>query len=219
MEKFTRRKFLEISGATFAAACIGTGAKKALDYALFAKDSKNGVVKIPSYCSICFWKCGLIGYVKDGKLWKLEGNLLDPLSRGRLCPRGNGGVGQHYDPDRLKAPLVRVSNRGEESWKVTTWDEALTYAANRLMEIKEKYGLQSIAIFSHGPGGAFFKHTFRAFGVKNFAAPSFAQCRGPREVAFELTYGEIIGSPERTDIKNAKCYALIGTHLGENMHN
>ncbi len=219
MEKLTRRKFLQISGATFTSVGMFAGGGKMIQKTLFATEKSKGVVKIPSYCSICFWKCGLIGYVKDGKLWKLEGNPLDPLSRGRLCPRGNGGVGQHYDPDRLKAPLVRISNRGSEQWKVTTWDEALRYTSQKLMEIKERYGPQSIAVFSHGPGGAFLKHTLRAFGVKNFSAPSFAQCRGPREVAFELTYGEIIGSPERTDIKNSKCFALIGSHLGENMHN
>jgi thiosulfate reductase/polysulfide reductase chain A len=28
-----------------------------------------------------------------------------------------------------------------------------------------------------------------------------------------------VGSPERTDIKNARCLVLIGSHLGENMHN
>ncbi|ROL56686.1 nitrate reductase [Bacteroidetes/Chlorobi group bacterium MS-B_bin-24] len=217
--KVTRRKFLQITSATFAGAAILASSNRVVENAIAAAEKKNGVVKIPSYCSICFWKCGLIGYVKDGKLWKLEGNPLDPLSKGRLCPRGNGGVGQHYDPDRLKAPLVRISSRGEDSWNVTTWDEALSYSAKRLMEIKEKYGPQSIAVFSHGPGGVFLKHTMRAFGVKNFTAPSFAQCRGPREVAFELTYGELVGSPERTDIKNSKCFALIGSHLGENMHN
>jgi len=217
--KVTRRKFLQISGATFAGAAIVATSNRVVENAFSLSGRKKGIVKVPSYCSLCFWKCGLIGYVKDGKLWKLEGNPLDPLSKGRLCPRGSGGVGQHYDPDRLKAPLVRISSRGDEKWKVTTWDEALNYSAKKLMEIKDKYGPQSIALFSHGPGGVFLKHTLKAFGVKNITAPSFAQCRGPREVAFELTYGEIVGSPERTDIKNSKCFALIGSHLGENMHN
>ena len=39
------------------------------------------------------------------ELWKIEGNPDDPLSRGRLCPRGTGGIGLHYDPDRLRTPL------------------------------------------------------------------------------------------------------------------
>ena len=44
----------------------------------------------------------------DGKLWKFEGNPLDPMSKGRLCPRGTAAVGTHYDPDRIRQPLLRV---------------------------------------------------------------------------------------------------------------
>jgi thiosulfate reductase/polysulfide reductase chain A len=76
-----------------------------------------------------------------------------------------------------------------------------------------------MAMFSHGLGGKFFKHTLRAFGTPNLAAPSYAQCRGPREVGFGLTFGDEVSSPERTDIANAGCLVLIGSHLGENMHN
>jgi len=34
-----------------------------------------------------------------------------------------------------------------------------------------------------------------------------------------LTYGTGLGSPEPTDIRNTDCLVLIGSHLGENMHN
>ena len=49
--------------------------------------------------------------------------------------------------------------------------------------------------------------------------PRYAQCRGPRDVGFELTFGPSVGSPERIDIAEPKCLVLIGSHLGENMHN
>ncbi len=76
-----------------------------------------------------------------------------------------------------------------------------------------------MALFSHGIGGTFLKHTMKAYGTPNLTAPSYAQCRGPRDVGFKLTFGEDVGSPERTDIRNARCLVLIGSHLGENMHN
>ncbi len=88
-----------------------------------------------------------------------------------------------------------------------------------MLKIKAEYGPEAVALFSHGIGGTFLKHTLKAFGSPNSAAPSFAQCRGPRDVGFELTFGEAVGSPERTDIRNARCLVLIGSHLGENMHN
>lgn len=217
MNPLSRRKFLKISGATIAAAAAVGTVSKALEKNGVAK--QKGIQKIPTFCDICFWKCGAIAYVRDGKLWKIEGNPLDPLSRGRLCPRGTGGVGAHYDPDRLRSPLIRTQERGKEMWKEVTWDEALGYIADKMQKIKSQYGPESIAAFSHGIGGNFLKHTLKAYGAINFAAPSFAQCRGPRDVGFRLTFGEDVSSPERTDIKNAQCLVLIGSHLGENMHN
>ena len=53
----------------------------------------------------------------------------------------------------------------------------------------------------------------------NIAGASYAQCRGARDVGFQLTFGSGVGSPEPTDIRGTDCLVLIGSHLGENMHN
>lgn len=221
MTILSRRRFLQVgAGAAGAGAAIsflpGTPA-----WAEFFGAARPGdrLETVPTYCDLCFWKCGAIATKKNGRLWKIEGNPADPLSRGRLCPRGTGGVGAHYDRDRLKAPLLRQRERGEDAWVEVTWDEALTYIAERLGKVRERYGPESLAFFSHGIGGNFLKHTFKAFGTPNLVAPSYAQCRGPRDVGFQLTFGEEISTPERTDIAHARCLVLIGSHLGENMHN
>ncbi len=217
----SRRRFLQITSATAGVAATG-GAIGGLARRVSAADTSStetGVRKVPTYCDICFWKCGAIAYLRDGQLWKIEGNPEDPLSRGRLCPRGTGGVGAHFDPDRLKYPLIRRQKRGQEEWTQVSWDAALNRVAEKMQQIKAAHGPEALALFSHGIGGTFLKHTLKAFGTPNMAAPSFAQCRGPRDVGFALTFGEEVGSPERTDIRNARCLVLIGSHLGENMHN
>ena len=216
MTSLSRRKFLKISGA---AATIAAGSGLLRTTGAGEQTAPAGIRKIPTFCDICFWKCGAIASVRDGVLWKIEGNPLDPLSRGRLCPRGTGGIGAHFDPDRLRAPLLRKQNRGAEEWVEVTWDEALQFIATKMEAIRASYGPEAVALFSHGIGGNFLKHTLKAFGTPNIAAPSFAQCRGPRDVGFRLTFGEDVSSPERTDIRNARCIVLIGSHLGENMHN
>jgi thiosulfate reductase/polysulfide reductase chain A len=217
MVNLSRRRFLKISAGTIAAA----GALDASVHVIAGseKPAERGIRTGPTFCNLCFWECGAIATVRDGKLWKIEGNPLDPLSRGRLCPRGTGGIGAHFDRDRLRSPLLRVSERGEEKWKAVTWDEALNYIAERMLKINANYGPESFAAFIHGLGGTFFKHTLRAYGTDNIAAPSFAQCRGPRDVGFTLTFGDDVRSLERTDIENAQCVVLIGSHIGENMHN
>jgi thiosulfate reductase/polysulfide reductase chain A len=219
MDVVSRRRFLKISGATVGAAAAVGGAARTARTVSGASPAATGIRQVPTFCDICFWKCGAIATVRNGRLWKIEGNPDDPLSRGRLCPRGTGGIGAHFDADRLKAPLLRRKNRGDDEWVAVTWDEALGQVAERMQKIKAQHGAEAVALFSHGIGGNFLKHTLKAFGSPNIAAPSFAQCRGPRDVGFHLTFGEGIGSPERTDIRNSRCLVLIGSHLGENMHN
>jgi thiosulfate reductase/polysulfide reductase chain A len=221
MDPLSRRRFLKISSAAVGLAASGGALATATRTfrAGAGGAAERGIRTVPTICDICFWKCSAIATVRDGRLWKIEGNPDDPLSRGRLCPRGTGGIGAHFDPDRLQAPLIRRRARGEDAWAAVTWDEALGHVAEKMQAIKARYGPEAVALFTHGLGGSFLKHTLRAFGSPNISAPSYAQCRGPRDAGFVLTFGEEVGSPERTDIANARCLVLVGSHLGENMHN
>ena len=216
--KMRRREFIKIAGAGTGAMLVGPKL-----YASFDKNKQalleKGTSRTPTYCEICFWKCAGWVYKKDGKPWKIVGNENDPNSRGRFCPRGTGGIGAYTDPDRLKKPLLRVEKNGKQVFKEVSWDVALDFIADKMKAIAKEHGPECIALFSHGSGGSYFKNLLHGFGSKNVAAPSYAQCRGPREEAYLLTYGEGIGSPERTDILNTKCLVLLGSHIGENMHN
>ncbi|MBI5084532.1 MAG: molybdopterin-dependent oxidoreductase [Acidobacteria bacterium] len=209
-----RRKFLQIATGGAAAAVGGVVAVWPQ-----AAAGPKLVRKVSTFCELCFWKCGVVATVEDGVVTKLDGHPSHPLSMGRLCPRGNGGTGLLYDPDRLKKPLIRTGKRGGEQFKEASWDEALGYIARKMERIKSEHGPEAMALFTHGHGGSFFGNMLKAYGSPNIAAPSYAQCRGPREVGFQLTFGSGIGSPENTDIANTRFLVLIGSHLGENMHN
>ncbi|MBE0481627.1 MAG: molybdopterin-dependent oxidoreductase, partial [Dehalococcoidia bacterium] len=50
-----------------------------------------------------------------------------------------------YYPDRLKYPLKRAGERGEGKWQRVSWDEALDTIADRLGDIRERHGSQSVA--------------------------------------------------------------------------
>ncbi len=218
---FDRRTFIKIgAGGAGAAAVSGlTTNWWGLDKNPTPDPRTEGEKIVPTFCELCFWKCGVLAHVKDGKVTKLKGNPMHPLSRGKLCPRGTGGVEALYDPDRLKKPLIRTQKRGEQVFREASWEEALGHIAEKMQGIKEKHGPEALALFSHGYGGKWFKHLFKAWGSPNITAPSYAQCRGPREVGYYLTYGTGLGSPEPIDLANARCIVLMGSHLGENMHN
>jgi thiosulfate reductase/polysulfide reductase chain A len=217
-----RRDFIKISSAV-AGTAVGVGGLSGNWYDLYANPlpspGTDGDRVVPSFCELCFWKCGILAHVKNGRVTKIRGNPMDPLSQGHLCPRGAGGTGLLYDPDRLKTPLVRRGARGSQTFTAVSWDDALGEIAANFERIKTRYGAGALALFTHGYGGNWMKHLFRAYGSANISEPSFAQCRGPREVGFDLTFGAGIFSPEPTDMPNSRCIVLIGSHLGENMHN
>ena len=219
--ELSRRKFLRIAGVTG----IGATVAGTVPGAMRTHFGEQGYEPAPddetvaSVCEMCFWKCGIHAHVRDGRVRRITGNPDHPLSRGRLCPRGAGALGTLYDPDRLSVPLVREGERGEDRFREATWEEALDRVAAGLKKVAEEHGPEAIAMFYHGAGGSFFKTLMGGLGSANIAAPSYAQCRGPREVGFELTFGEGLGSPEPLDLPNTRCLVLIGSHLGENMHN
>ncbi|RMF10684.1 MAG: nitrate reductase [Candidatus Neomarinimicrobiota bacterium] len=221
-KSITRREFIQIAGMGLGGLAIASPVFSWAKNAVLMPDSVPGMYtrRVPTYCEVCFWKCaGWVHLNEAGEIWKITGNELDPHSEGRLCPRGTGGVGMYYDNDRLKTPLIRTEESGTQVFREAGWDEALELIARRMKAIAGKYGPESVALFTHGSGGHYFSHLMKAFGTTSIAAPSYAQCRGPREEAFYHTFGEGIGSPERTDIRDTRCLVLIGSHIGENMHN
>ncbi len=209
----TRRDFLRSAAVAGAFA----GAAKGDAPAPPGHHGTAPVHTIASNCEMCFWRCGILAEVENGKVVRIEGNPDHPLTRGRLCARGNAGIGLTYDPDRLKYPLMRTGARGEGKFRRVSWETALDYLAGRLQEIKEKYGPEAVAFFPHGVASAFFRIVMKAYGTPNHAEPAFAQCRGPREVGYALTFGQGLGSPEPVDFDETRLIVLIGTHIGENV--
>jgi len=222
-----RRDFIKISALGLGGAAVAASSYNLMSgKSLFASGDQQRIFKgrnlrrYPTYCEVCFWKCAGWTYVNEhDEIVKVVGNEEDPHCNGRLCPRGTGGPGMYYDKDRLKTPLIREERDGVQTFREASWDEALEYTAKRLKEVGEKHGPECVALFNHGSGGKYFGDLLKASGSNNIAAPSFAQCRGPRETAWIATYGEEVGSPEPTDIRDTKCLVLIGSHIGENMHN
>lgn len=221
-----RRNFISLLGLGTGGSVLGTiGFSKGGELLQNTEDKILGggdslYLRTPTYCEICFWKCAGWVYKNDqGKIWKVIGNENDPHCNGRLCPRGTGGVGMYYDGDRLKTPLIRTGAKGKQEFRRATWDEALEYVAQKLDVIGKKYGPESVALITHGSGGKLLSTLMKAYGSDSIAGPSYAQCKGPREAAFALTFGTALESPEPTDIRDTRCLVLIGSHIGENMHN
>lgn len=158
-------------------------------------------------CAMCYSSCGINVYVNGGRIVKVEGMLEHPLNRGTICPRAEAIMDYVYSPDRLKYPLRR---KGEE-WERISWDEAIAIIANKLREVKEKYGARSFAIYAGSVGVEniemnAFAHRFRgAYGSPNFFSVE-SLCYRSRILARQLTFGRYMVE----DVENANCIIVWG---------
>jgi thiosulfate reductase / polysulfide reductase chain A len=210
----SRRDFLKLGGATSAAMAAGSFLPP-----LVAKAARqaghlntNGDGYIPSMCEMCVWRCGLIAKVKDGRVVKLDGNPEHPHSRGNLCTRGQSGIMNTYDPDRVLTPLIRVGRRGDGLFRQASWDEALDLTASKMLEIKNRYGPEAMVFSStHNLSQVQFENLLYAYGSPNYGTQR-SLCFNAMITAFLLTYG--IEEPER-NYENVEFILMVGRNLME----
>src|SRR4030043_1801259 len=112
--------------------------------------TNTGEKKIPSFCSLCgpTMGCGIYCYVKDGRLVRVEGMKESPVNEGKLCAKAFASAQWLYSPQRLKYPLKRAGEKGEGKFERIDWDEAIDIISGKLLEQKEMYGPESLAILS-----------------------------------------------------------------------
>lgn len=166
---------------------------KAAGAAAKVEASAGGDTKIvKTCCRGCIQNCGVLAHVRNGRVVKLEGNPEYPMSHGAICAKGLSGINALYHPERNKYPLIRVGKRGENKWKRISWKEAIDTIAEKMMEVRAKYGAESVLVTTGGGGNPAFRGIPRfanAFGTPNFYEPGCAQCYLPRTLAFGMMYG------------------------------
>jgi anaerobic selenocysteine-containing dehydrogenase len=141
---------------------------------------------------MCHGICGVLVHVRDGRVVKVVGDRERPSSKGYICPKGRASVEYIYHPDRLRHPLKRVGERGENRWQRISWDEALDTIAGRLAECKEKFGAESF-VLSRGTGRPYSAFNLRftnAFGTPNQWGNGHI-CYIGRVQASKLTCGQL----------------------------
>ena len=167
---------------------------------------------VHSMCEMCVWRCGLIAKIKEGRVVKLDGNPEHPHSRGNLCPRGQSGLMNTYDPDRVLTPLIRAGKRGEGKFREASWEEALDLTARKMLEIKNKYGAEAMVFSStHNLSQVQFENLLYAFGSPNYGTQR-SLCFNAMITAFSLTYG--VEEPSR-NYEDVKFILMVGRNMME----
>ena len=142
--------------------------------------------------------------VDNGRVVKLAGDPDHPVTRGFLCWRTNHFLKLQYGPERLTEPLLR----GDDGvHRPVSWDQALDFAAARLLAIRAESGPAAILHYRSGGSLGILKALTDAF-FETFGPVTVKRgdiCSGASEAAQETDFGEC----ESHDLKSVSCAASL----------
>lgn len=209
-QRISRRGFIKASAATTVLASAGTLSFKEWSDKYVKANEHADMKQIPSTCNGCSSKCGIVGYVKNGRLWKLTGLDSHPYSKGKICARGHGYATVVYAEDRLTKPMKRV---GKNEFEPITWKQAYKEISEKLSVIVKEHGPKSIALVEDPrASGKFYTPRFiQALGSSNYYTHHVV-CSNARDTGFYHTLGV---SATSADISNSKYIMFIGRSYGD----
>ncbi|MEE8350615.1 MAG: molybdopterin-dependent oxidoreductase [Rhodospirillales bacterium] len=215
-----RRNFLQVGAAVPLAALAGEALVRQVsagpviggkDFSPYTGKERQA---IPSACWQCVTRCPNISYVEGGRLVKIEGQPNSIRTNGVMCSKGQGGVNQFSDPDRILHPMRRVGKRGEGKWKRVSWDEALGEIAGRMKKLRDA-GTPEKFCFHYGRMKASQSKLTKMF-LSNYGTGTIGNhtsiCEGAKWTAQEMTWG---GHYDNWDFDHTNYVLNFGSNVFE----
>lgn len=101
------------------------------------------VKKVQTTCPYCGVGCQIDLHVKDNEVIRVTGTEDATPNLASTCIKGRFGYDFINHSERLTSPLIKKNGK----FKEVPWDEALSFVADRLGDIKSKHGPDSIGVF------------------------------------------------------------------------
>ncbi len=172
---------------------------------------ENGLRKITTVCPYCGVGCMIDYFVKDNRIVYAKGSM-EGVNKGDDCLKGRFGWQFVHREDRLKKPLIRRNGVFEE----VSWDEALDYIAQRLKEIKKKYGADSIAGLSSAKCTNEENYLFQKFMRSVIGTNNVDHCARLCHASTVVGLFKVFGSGAMTnsieDLMKAEVFFVIGSN-------
>jgi formate dehydrogenase major subunit len=163
-------------------------------------------------CTYCGVGCQLNVSVINGKIRGIQAPETAEVNQGHTCLKGRFAF-QFYDhPDRLHEPMVKKNGKFE----VVTWDEAYDFIAKNLIDIKTKYGPDSIGGFSSSRATNEENYLMQkmirvAIGTNNIDGCARV-CHAPTAFGMQQSFGTGAATNSIEDLKQTDAIFLFGAN-------
>jgi len=200
-----------------AALAIAAGFAKYGDLKLFEKAEAQEIQKaaeeegaelIKTICTFCAVGCGLLGKVKNGEFIGVEPWVDNPINGGRLCCKGATVNYTVNSPKRLRYPMIKRNGK----WEKISWEEALDIIAKKMIDIRGKYGPDSVFFAGSAKTSteaAYLQRKFMAFWGSNNIDHQARICHSTTVAGLGNTWGYGAMTNNFNDIRNARSIIFL----------
>jgi len=174
------------------------------------------IKRTKTVCTYCGVGCSFEMWTRDRHLLKVQPVVDAPVNGISTCIKGKFAWDFINSPERLTTPLIRENDR----FRPASWEEALALVARRLLEIRDRYGPQSIGFIGSSKGSneeAYLTQKIaRAIIGTNSVDNSSRYCQNPATEGLFRTVGYGGDAGTIDDLQQAELIVIVGSNTAEN---
>jgi formate dehydrogenase major subunit len=205
---FLRGSGLAIGGVATAAALVGSNVTP-------AKAAAGGAAVIKkSVCTHCSVGCTVMAEVQNGVWTGQEPGWDSPINLGAHCAKGASVRETASGERRLKYPMKLVGGK----WVRMSWDDAINEIGDKMLDIREKSGPDSVywlGSAKHNNEQAYLFRKLYAYWGSNNGDHQARICHSTTVAGVANTWGYGAMTNSYNDIHNSKAIFIIGGNPAE----
>jgi len=184
---------------------------------------------VSTTCPYCGVGCTLELHLKDDYIYRVTSPFDAVVNRGNLCVKGRFGYDFIYHPRRVTTPLMRKNPQAPDQraqafdlseWREVSWEEALEYTADRLVEIYRRDGPGAMAVYccakATNEDNYLLQKIFRALFRTNNVDHCTRLCHAGSVVALQQAIGSSAMSNTAAEVIKSDCFIVVGSNTTEN---
>jgi formate dehydrogenase alpha subunit len=184
---------------------------------------------VSTTCPYCGVGCNLQLHIKDDFIFQVTTPFDGIVNKGNLCVKGRFGYDFIYNKKRVTTPLIRKNPQkpGERrqafdrsEWREVSWDEALDYAADRMVEIYQRDGARAMAAYlcakATNEDNYLLQKMMRTVFRTNNTDHCTRLCHAASVVALQMAVGSSAMSNTAAEVVKSDLFILTGTNTTEN---
>jgi formate dehydrogenase major subunit len=170
--------------------------------------------KVKTTCAYCGVGCSFTAELRGDEVVRMVPDKQGGANEGHSCVKGRFAWGYAQHQDRITTPLIRDSI--DDEWRPVEWDEAISFAADRLNAIKSEHGVDAIGgiTSSRCTNEEVYvvqKMVRAAFGTNNIDTCARV-CHSPTGYGLKQTFGTSAGTQDFASVEQSDAIMVIGAN-------